>query len=275
MPALLDRLGAKTDMRARERAAKRYLGEHSGAAVVPDDKAYLRVDGGSLPRFEEVRALALDLHRQKTELAEPLEAGKDYFVPLVDEATFRAHADLFELALDPRVLAPATRYVESLPLLRVMQIYWTPSRPYTPEGSQLYHSDSHDVTGRQLKLFVNLVDVGPDEGPFTFLPADVSERVSAVAERDGKRYSDEVVYGVAERDDAISLLGPAGTAMLVDTNRCLHFGGRSTGRDRLILVAQYIRADRNRRAGHVEPAAVAPHTGDDVAERVLRDRHSR
>jgi hypothetical protein len=93
-----------------------------------------------------------------------------------------------------------------------------------------------------------------------------------VAERDGKRYSDDVVYQVAQRDDAISLLGPPGTAMFVDTNRCLHFGGRSTGHDRLLLVAQYVRVDKDRKAGHVDPAQVAPPMRDATSEHVLRRR---
>ena len=71
--------------------------------------------------------------------------------------------------------------------------------------------------------------------------------------------------------NAHSLTGPAGSGLMVDTNRCLHHGARSRGKDRLIVIAQYVRADQF--AGLEDEynlAKAAPPQDDPLDERALR-----
>ncbi len=270
---VLNRLSEKTELVVRRWEGRRLVRRVLPGERIPGATAYLPVDGAGLPQFERIRGLAVERHRERAAAGLPAEAkGKEYLLPLFAEDDYRRHPEIFELAVDPTLLALVTDYVGSLPLLAVLQVYWTPSRPYEPKGSQLYHFDAHDIPGRQLKLFVNMVDLTPDDGPFTFLPADVSARVADSVAADGIRYSDEQIYSVASREDTVSLTGPAGTGMLVDTNRCLHFGGRTHGRDRLLLIAQYGRVDKPsvKPGQHIEPSRVGPRMRDRIGNQVLR-----
>jgi hypothetical protein len=81
-----------------------------------------------------------------------------------------------------------------------------------------------------------------------FLPARESERlVSAVragrrraGAKDSARYTDEELATHGDPAAAIRLVGPAGTAAVVDTSRCLHAGSRiPDGHFRLVLIIQY------------------------------------
>jgi len=54
------------------------------------------------------------------------------------------------------------------------------------------------------------------------------------------RYSDDELEAVGGLEKAISVDGPKGSAALVDTSRCLHFGSRvKPGTYRLCLYIQY------------------------------------
>ena len=90
-----------------------------------------------------------------------------------------------------------------------------------------------------------------------------------------RRYSDEQVYRHAPEESAHPLTGPAGSGVIVDTNRCLHHGARSRGKDRLIVIAQYVRADRLLEEGeyeYVDLAKAAPPQADPFQELALRRR---
>src|SRR6186713_845402 len=116
-------------------------------------------------------------------------------------------------------------------------------------SSQIYHLDPEGR--RQAKLFLNLRDIGPDEGPFTFIPAEASEQIiKAVTQTRSSdsedatlvmgRYLDDELARVGGLDKSISVMGKAGSAVLVDTSRCLHCGSRvKPGTYRLCLYIQY------------------------------------
>jgi hypothetical protein len=119
-------------------------------------------------------------------------------------------------------------------------------------SSQIYHLDPEGR--RQAKLFLNLRETGPDEGPFTFIPAsDSASLVKAIKRRRSTdasdtdevgvvqgRYFDRELADVGGLAKAISVMGPTGSAGLVDTSRCLHCGSRvKAGTYRLCLYIQY------------------------------------
>ena len=107
------------------------------------------------------------------------------------------------------------------------------------EGSQLYHFDPHDNWG--VKVFVNLNNVAEENGPLHLLPADVSDRFNAKIGYTRERVPDDVVYSVCSRDDVWDSRGEAGTGLMVDTGRCLHYGSRKADRDRLVLMMNFTR----------------------------------
>jgi hypothetical protein len=240
---------------------------------IPDETAFLFLEGSARPRCDEIHEVALQNQRERAAQPRP-EKGKDYFIPLFTRDTYRLHPEILELGLDRRLLALASDYFGSLPILRMIQVFWTPHGDGDLEGSQLYHFDRPKLGDRQLKLVVNLVDVTPEDGPFTFVPANLSAKVAANERPDGGRYSDEQVYRHAPEEDAYPLTGPVGTGVFVDTNRCLHYGARSRGKDRLILIAQYVRADRllkDREYEYIDLTQAVPPQDDPLREHALRN----
>ncbi len=269
------RLARRTELEWRRRKARRLLRQSPPALRLPGERGYSPVDVSRLEHFDAILDLAHACRRER-EAHPPADGGskKDYLVPLLTPEHYRRHPEIFEFALDRTLLGPVTDYLGSLPVLTIAQLLWTPRQESSFKGSQLYHVDN-DGTGRQAKLLANLVEVKPENGPFTLLPADVSERVMRVEKPDPKRFTDEQIRRHASPDDEVAMTGPPGTGVLVDTNRCLHFGGRSEGNERLIVLLQWMTVDQP----YVPPrdygelAGVAPaHLGDEFADAALRRR---
>ena len=169
---------------------------------------------------------------------------------LLDDEDLRLHPEIVDLALSDRLLGPATRYLGVVPYLsRVDLMYSLPRGAGDNIASQLFHLDHEGVT--QLKAFIHLFDVGDREGPFTFIPANATTRIvndirrlrkqrGASTDVEVRRYSDEEIAAVGGTKDIVTVKGPAGTGVAVDTSRCLHLGSRvDEGTFRLCLYIQY------------------------------------
>jgi len=125
-----------------------------------------------------------------------------------------------------------------VPLLAGASLLVSPPNQ-TVRSSQLFHIDDEET--RQVKLFLNVTETGTEQGPFTFLPADVSSRIRAATGQDRGRMSDARIESAGGEDHAQRLTGPPGRGLLIDTSRCLHFGSRANSRERLLLALQYFR----------------------------------
>jgi hypothetical protein len=145
-----------------------------------------------------------------------------------------------DLALHDDIIGSITEYFDQVPRLFNLALWWSPPNQ-TAKGSQLYHHDHRD--SRQAKLFLNINDVTLDAGPLHFLPADCSTRVDDKLGYSQDRYTDEDVYSVCSKKEVVAAVGHPGTAFLVDTARCLHYGSRGNIADRLILMASFARAN--------------------------------
>lgn len=171
---------------------------------------------------------------------------------LMDE-DLRRHPQLVDFALSDKALGIATSYLGTVPYLnRIDMLYSTPREGEDLIKSQLFHVDPEGLT--QVKFFINVFDVGDAEGPFTFIPADESARIlagiRAMRRRQGRphqgRYTDEEVAAVNGSSSIVSLKGPRGSGVAIDTSRCLHLGSRvHPGSFRLVLYIQYCTTREN------------------------------
>jgi hypothetical protein len=146
-------------------------------------------------------------------------------------------SSLAQLALSPTLIRPITEYFGMLPILWGFDINRAASMELLETTSHMYHFDPEDIS--QIKVFIHLSDVDTQTRPFTALPAPASERVSRELDFAIGRLTDEQVYSVARQGDEIAHLGPIGTAVFCDTNRCLHFGGRPGPNIRDLIVLYY------------------------------------
>jgi hypothetical protein len=107
-----------------------------------------------------------------------------------------------------------------------------------PRDSQVFHIDPYDHP--MVYVIVLVRDCPPDAGPFTFLPASVSERAAKALDYWSRgrpyRLSDEEIYSVVDPSETIELTYPRGTVLFVDTSRCFHYGSRNGKTPRFQLM---------------------------------------
>ncbi len=163
-----------------------------------------------------------------------------YLVHLLVPSRYEEAPPLFDLALSDEVLQIATEYLGEVPVLLRVQIMWSPVNSKM-RGSQYYHRDGRKWLQRRVKFVIAAGDMDEDCGPFTFLPGDVSERISDQFSgfKMQDRVDDEEMYRYIKRDDELKFLGPAESGLVLDTSRCFHFGSRSRGKERLVIMFQF------------------------------------
>jgi hypothetical protein len=199
--------------------------------------------------------------------SQPAKKKRDYNPTILEAKRYEDAPAFFDLVLSDNVLQVAADYLGEIPVLMGIKLWCTPASDLENlKGSQMFHRDGKKWTLRRAKFLINMDDVGKDNGPFTFLPADISQRVSESigSMRDQSRVADDVVYRVAKPSDNISLIGPAGTAAVVDSSRCFHFGARVRSGERLILQFHFLgRADAVHGGAAVRSAGFAARFGGD------------
>jgi hypothetical protein len=105
--------------------------------------------------------------------------------------------------------------------------------------SQLWHRDPEDL--RLVKVFIYLVDVDEQCGPFTYIPAThpFSEKLArGQALEEARRTQDDQMQQVFEPSEWRVCTGPARTMILADTLG-FHRGGRPTSGQRVLVTFTY------------------------------------
>jgi len=194
---------------------------------------------------------------------------KKYFNILLEGDEFCEHPELLRCVIARPILDAATIYLGAVPRLGGAMLVWSPENE-TARSSQLFHFDYEDLT--QLKMFINIFDTTEEQGPLTFLPADISAQVQKSIGRILGRVSDERVYQAGGHNHDLKLVGPSGSGAFLDTSRCLHYGSRFNKRDRLILIVQFLKFHSSYR-GYIPfkaPSAL-PDFSPDLVQRLALD----
>jgi hypothetical protein len=142
------------------------------------------------------------------------------------------------LALDEKVLEVATAYLGGRPLLHGMRLLLSePTGNLEVERDQLWHRDRYDE--QTLRLFVYLDDCGLQQGPFRYLPRNLSDGV-------WRTYISRVTDAYLERrgdlQGCVEVVGNAGDRFLADVRRLVHCGSRISSGRRLVFNAIYTTA---------------------------------
>ena len=180
-------------------------------------------------------------HNLKLTETTRLNPGKDFWERLLDEdedAEGRqpSGSPFVQLAIDERVLDVVAEYLGDAPLLDYVYLLHSTHRPGPLKVSQLWHMD-HDDTS-VLKLFTYFTDCEtPEDGPFTFLPADLSAKVPFSLH--SHRADDDM--GLPDiHAHARAMKAPKLAAFLLDTSRCYHMGSRvAKGHERVLYMGTF------------------------------------
>ena len=156
-----------------------------------------------------------------------------------DANALLAHPDVQALMADESLLALAEAYLRARPRFDVLSMWWHTNFHTQPdsEAAQFYHFDMDRFAW--LKVFIYLTDVGPEDGPHSFIEG--SHRCDGIPQkfldRGYVRLTDEEVVGAYGPEKEIRFAAPKGTIIVEDT-RGLHKGTAVTGNSRLILQLQ-------------------------------------
>jgi Phytanoyl-CoA dioxygenase (PhyH) len=172
-----------------------------------------------LPRFprENPEAVRYDLPEQLS-IEEPLIQG---------------------LMADRSIISVAQNYLECRPILDIVAMWWNAASAQPDKvAAQYWHFDMDRI--KWLKFFVYLTDVGPNNGPHSFVAGShrTGGIASALLQKGYARLTDEEVTGEYSADKFVEFTAPRGTVIAEDT-RGLHKGKHVIEGDRLMLQLQF------------------------------------
>ena len=160
-----------------------------------------------------------------------------------------------DFATSSELLSVVGRYLQCIPALSTtmpsgIRVVESNARfddqPDSPHDSQLYHIDYYSLPN--VYVLVLLQDTTFENGPWTFLPRDISqearEKLGYWNHGRGYRLSDEEVYSVVDRKDVIEFTGKRGSVLFIESSSCLHFGSRNSVKPRFQLMLGYTGACR-------------------------------
>jgi hypothetical protein len=152
-----------------------------------------------------------------------------------------------EILTEPKIADCILRYFDGNPWL------WNVALNYSEESnvaqdSQLWHFDYGDV--KQLHVMLYFTDVDAGSGPFTFLPAEISDRVPRAA-LTIERLTDEDLaqqHGI-DVGSAVRLIGKRHDCFVADPGRVMHQGARCS-KPRLVLFMTFTTPTPMSTGGH-------------------------
>ena len=179
-----------------------------------------------------------------------------YFRNLISPEDIHKYPSWLDFITSSEILATVTHYLKTIPVLsktrppgiRFMESNQNldPNPPGAFAESQLYHLDLHDTP--LVYVIVLIEDVTSESGPWTFLPASVSERAAKALgnQKRGHNYrvTDEEMYRVVDPKEAIVFAYPKGTVLFIDSSRCFHYGSRRSYKPRFQMMYAYTSVSR-------------------------------
>ena len=165
---------------------------------------------------------------------------KSFLVRLVSpEENHPSDSPLLKLALDNKLLEIVSQYLGLWPRLHSIGAWVNFPTKNQPEKSQLWHRDPEDV--KLLKVFIYLVDVDENCGPFSYIRKShpFSNGAAKVpTHKDSKRITDEEMQQAFPSNLWLACTGPANTMILADTIG-YHRGGKPLEGIRVLITLTY------------------------------------
>jgi hypothetical protein len=227
--------------RLRKRLAREIVATTKSLITIPDRDGYRFFGPEDIQEIDGIVKYCATVY-QKAREAFPSEyfqkhPHKKFLFPILEGVEFCRHPALLRLMVSRPIVDAAAAYLGTVPKLTGARLCWSPENE-TARSSQLFHFDYEDL--RQVKVFINIFETKEDQGPLTFLPANISEQVQKSIGRVLGRVQDERIYEGGGRNHELKLIGLPGSGAFLDTSRCLHYGSRFNRRDRLVLIIQFL-----------------------------------
>ncbi|HEY1359904.1 MAG TPA: hypothetical protein VGF21_16500 [Thermoleophilaceae bacterium] len=192
----------------------------------------------SLPHLDEMLAQTDEIIEERGGSPAVDDRYRAFFRNLISVDDLARWPALVDFVSSPELIAIVADYLGFIPALswtlptgvRVVESgkHLDALAHLPPRDSQVFHIDPYDHP--MVYVIVLAKDCTPSQGPFTWLPASVSERASRELDYWSRgrpyRLSDEEIYSVVDPEETLRLTYPRGTVLLADTSRCFHYGAR-------------------------------------------------
>ena len=241
-----------------ETQLSRLLEENGAAAGPPVEMrdGWAIDQSRSLPHLDRVLEDAEEIIAQRGGVRRTAEGTyRSYFQDMWSPADLERYPSFLDFATSTDVLATVSSYLRCIPSLSttlpsgirlVESNACFDDQGDSPHDSQLYHIDYYSMPN--VYVLVLLRDTTFEHGPWTFLPRACSQIVGEKLGywKRGKPYrvSDEEVYSVADRSQAIEFAYPRGTVLFIESSGCFHYGSRNSVIPRFQLMYAYTGACR-------------------------------
>ncbi len=262
------RMGVREQIAKRAALAQALPEPAPGAIELEKERACLRFQPGELPGAAETAQRCVQIYDAfhadgKGEALLQRNRNKPFLLSLLAGNEFAGHPELLRFAVARPLLDAASRYLGTVPILEGIALWWTPPND-SSKSSQAWHID--ELAPRQVKVQLNCLEVTVEQGPLHYIPAWRSQQARAELGHRGGRLSDAAVDGTGASRDADRVLGPAGSGVILDSSRCLHFGSRGNTRDRLVLTFHYLPLDAPTETRYKLQLPVLPSGCEDLDE---------
>lgn len=267
--------GSPSQYFLRKKLAKEILADSSQRLKIPQTAGYQFFAQDDLPGIGDIvqycTSIFEDLRGKHSLDVFESNPKKKYFNVLLEGTELCEHPELLRRVIARPILDAVTSYLGAVPRLSGAMLVWSPPNT-TARSSQLFHFDYEDLT--QLKMFINIFDTTEEQGPLTFLPADISVQVQKSIGRILGRVSDERVFQAGGQNHDLKLVGPRGSGAFLDTSRCLHYGSRMNKKARLIFIVQFLKFHSSYR-GYIpfKAPSAFPGFSPDLVQRLALDMH--
>ena len=212
-------------------------------------------------------------------------AYRSYFQDVWTPEDCDRYPSFLDFATSSDLLATVGRYLQCIPALSTTLpsgIRFVESnaafddQPNEPHDSQLFHIDYYSLPN--VYVLVLLADTTHEHGPWTFIPRGQSqearEHLGYWGDRPGYRISDDDVYSVVGREEAIEFTGKRGSVLFIESSGCLHFGSRNSVKPRFQLMLGYTGAVRTDFSELIMPSKTYPVRGSDsLLRRMVLDKN--
>lgn len=157
---------------------------------------------------------------------------KNTHVAMYSRNDLAQNENVLKIANDPIVLRVVQDFLGTVPTISNLNMWWSTSNHSEAKDAQLFHRDVDDI--KFCKLFVYLTDVGPNDGPHTFVKGSTSSNKLTYI----RRYSDDEIIKNFGEVNIINFVRPKYSCFIVNTYG-FHKGTLPIDNDRLLLQVQY------------------------------------
>jgi hypothetical protein len=256
----------------------------AGGSRIEVEDGLARDDSGSLPHLGRLLEEMTEVIAERG--GRNWNAHRPFLQDILGSDGVIRYPSLLAFATSSEAIAPIARHFGYIPHLsqenfpppvRVMES--TTKFDPQPEGpyrsSQLWHRDYHSTP--TFYVIVLLRETTPESGPLHYLSKSTSDRVAAAmrygSRRCPHRVPDDVMDSLVDHEEVMTLCGPPGTVLFIDSSKCFHFGSRNAVKPRYQVQYSFISPVRNDFGDLIHERRSLPvRSGDSRLRRMVLER---